>query len=144
MTYLRYNGNGTTATFAVSFAGGGPLRRQHVLVYVGGVLRSDGTHYDLSSDMTQVTFRTGHVPPAGTGNVVLIRSSPSTAATRVVDFAPGAIITATNLDEASLNAMYVAQEAGDRNALTYSPITNQVDGGGRTIVNVAIDFGPVP
>lgn len=142
--YLRYSGNGTNSTFSSSFTGGGALRASHIKVYVDEILKANGVNFDISADLTQVVFRAGHIPPAGTDNVVIIRETPGTAATRVVDFQPGAILTATNLDEAVLNAMYMSQEEGDKNQLEYSPVTDSIDGNGVTVTNISLDFGPVP
>lgn len=143
-TFVRYSGNGTQTTFPVAFADGPPLRREHVVVHVGGVARTHGVHYVFSSGLADVVFLAGHVPPAGASNVLIRRVTPATASTRLVDFVPGSTVTASQLDEAQLNALYAAQEAADKNRLVYDPVADVVDGGGAAVVNVLLDMGTIP
>lgn len=141
-SYQRYSGNGTTATFSIAPIGGQPLRRTHVLAFVNGVQKSgEGVHFIVSDDLNSLTFVPGHVPPAGTNNVVIMRLTPVEAAIRVVDFSPGSMLTAKDLDDAILNALYATQEVADRNALKYDPVANSANGGGVSITNVSLDFG---
>lgn len=141
-SYQSYTGNGATAQFAVTMTGGGPLRRDHLRVYVSNALRTLGTHYTLSNDMSSVTFTAGNIPADG-APIKLIRVTPSNAANRVVDFVPGASLTAKDLDEGTLNSLYAAQEVADKNVLLFDPLTGVVDGGGATVTNVTFDFGTV-
>ena len=141
-SYITYSGNGSTAKFALSFLGGSALRKEHVKVYVGGVEQLPN-QYSIDNGVTEVTFSAGSIPASG-ASIVIKRVTPETASQRVVDFAPGSVLTAKDLDESSLNSLYAAQETEDANALVFDPVTNVVDGNGVVITDVELDFGPVP
>lgn len=134
-SYVRYSANGTQQNFPIVFQGGPPLRPSHVKVYVGGVLQNFGEHYTLDNATTQVQFFSA--PAAGEDNVVILRSTPETASTRVVSFSPGSIITARDLDEATIAGIYVSQEIADRFAIQVDPVTGGIVGA------VSFDFGEI-
>jgi hypothetical protein len=142
-SYIKYSGNGATSKFALAFIGGSALRKDHVKVYVGGVEQLPN-QYSIDNGVTEVTFGAGAIPPSGTNNIVIKRVTPETASQRVVDFAPGSVLTAKDLDESSLNALYASQETKDANALVFDPVSNVVDGNGVTITDIELDLGPVP
>jgi len=141
-SYQTYTGNGITRQFAVTLTGGPPLRKEHIRVYVNGNLETFGSGYTVADDMSSVTFALASTPAAG-ATIRFIRVTPSNAANRVVDFAPGASLSSKDLDEATLNALYAAQETADKNVLTFDPLTGVVNGGGVTVTNVSFDFGNV-
>ena len=84
-TSQTHNGNGSTATFAISFSF---LENTEVDVTVGGVLKTLGTHYNISG--SSVTFTSGNIPPSGTGNIKFTRDTNISA--KKVDFADGSVL----------------------------------------------------
>jgi len=134
-SYVRYSADGTQTTFPIVFDGGPPLRPSHVKVYVDGALKALTTDYVLDASTTEVQFNAA--PSAGEDNVVVLRSTPDTAATRTVSFRPGSIITARDLDESTIASIYVAQEVADRFAIQIDPATGGIVG------FVAFDFGSI-
>jgi hypothetical protein len=78
---VEQNGDGSTSTFAVPFYF---LEADDLLVYLGGQPQSLVTHYSVSGAGNaaggSVTFVTA--PPAGTGNVVIIRDPDLLQSTR--------------------------------------------------------------
>ena len=102
-TTQNHNGNGSTATFAISFSF---LENTEVDVRVGGVLKTLGTHYNISG--SSVTFTSGNIPPSGTANIKLTRDTNIT--TKKVDFADGSVLTETDLDSNSDQILFAQQE----------------------------------
>lgn len=78
---LSYNGNGATVAFAAPYF----LANTDLKVYVGGALKTLTTDYSVSgagvSSGGTVTFVTA--PPAGTGNVVILRDPDQLQATQL-------------------------------------------------------------
>ena len=107
-----YSGNGGTQDFLVTFYGGAPLEPGHIKVYVDQTEVFAGWSLVTINNATYVHF---DIPPAGTstGNVMLRRVTPATAATRVIDFSDGSVLTASDLDKSQLNSLYVSQESSD-------------------------------
>ena len=93
-TFQTHNGNNSTATFAISFSF---LENTEVDVRVGGVLKTLGTHYNISG--SSVTFTSGNIPPSGNGNIRFTRDTDISA--KKVDFADGSVLTETDLDNNS-------------------------------------------
>ena len=102
-TTQNHNGNGSTATFAISFSF---LENTEVDVRVGGILKTLGTHYNISG--SSVTFTSGNIPPSGTANIKLTRDTNIT--TKKVDFADGSVLTETDLDSNSDQILFAQQE----------------------------------
>ena len=102
-TSQTHNGNGSTATFAISFSF---LENTEVDVTVGGVLKTLGTHYNISG--SSVTFTSGNIPPSGTGNIKFTRDTNISA--KKVDFADGSVLTETDLDNNSDQILFAQQE----------------------------------
>ena len=71
--YVRYDGNGSTTQFTFSFT---KFEDDDVVVYL---FNSSTGNFDLNSSYaisgSTITFNTA--PPAGTGNVCLLYTSPS-------------------------------------------------------------------
>ena len=106
-TSQTHNGNGSTATFAISFSF---LENTEVDVTVGGVLKTLGTHYNISG--SSVTFTSGNIPPSGTGNIKFTRDT--NISTKKVDFADGSVLTETDLDNNSDQILFAQQEITDK------------------------------
>jgi len=106
-TSQTHNGNGSTATFAISFSF---LENTEVDVTVGGVLKTIGTHYNISG--SSVTFTSGNIPPSGTANIKCKRNTNISA--KKVDFADGSVLTETDLDNNSDQILFAQQEITDK------------------------------
>ena len=106
-TSQTHNGNGSTATFAISFSF---LENSEVDVTVGGVLKTLGTHYNISG--SSVTFTSGNIPPSGTANIKFQRDTDISA--KKVDFADGSFLTETDLDNNSDQVLFAQQEIIDK------------------------------
>ena len=106
-TSQTHNGNGSTATFPISFSF---LENTEVDVTVGGVLKTLGTHYNISS--SSVTFTSGNIPPSGTANIKFQRDTNISA--KKVDFADGSVLTETDLDNNSDQILFAQQEITDK------------------------------
>ena len=107
-----YTGNGSTQDFLATFYGGAPLEPGHIKVYVNQTEVFSGWSLVTINNATYVHF---DIPPDGAsaGNVMLRRVTPATAATRVIDFSDGSVLTASDLDKSQLNSLYVSQESSD-------------------------------
>tara|TARA_R100000781_G_scaffold12323_1_gene10961 strand:- start:2176 stop:4311 length:2136 start_codon:yes stop_codon:yes gene_type:complete len=106
-TSQTHNGNGSTATFAISFSF---LENSEVDVTVGGVLKTLGTHYNISG--SSVTFTSGNIPPSGTGNIKFQRDT--SISTKKVDFQDGSVLTETDLDTNTDQVLFAQQEITDK------------------------------
>ena len=102
------NGDGSTATFTFPFE---YLEESDVKVEVGGVLKTQNTHYTFSS-LTEITFTAGNIPPSGTGNIRIFRLT-DTAELRNEFFA-GSAIRAQDLNDDFLQNLYRVQEISER------------------------------
>lgn len=103
-SYVNYTGNGSTTDFAVPFP---YLDKSHVTVLVAGV----------STAFTWVNDGTVRVSPAPAvdATVKVQRNTPITA---ITSFANNNNLTAENLNDAMLQALFVAVEATDVAAAT--------------------------
>ena len=85
-------------------------------VLVGGVLQTITTHYTVESGGSAVTgkqvlFTSGNYPAAGTGNVKVRRKTKRN--TLEVDFVQGSTLTEADLDKATKQGIFLAEEALD-------------------------------
>ena len=82
-----YNGNGTQSVFAYTFK---IFADADIKGYVGTTLKTINTHYTLSgvgdTGGGNVTFTSGNIPAAGTGNVTLLRSLALTQGVDLVNY----------------------------------------------------------
>ena len=106
-TSQTYNGNGSQATFSISFSF---LENTEIDVTVGGVLKTLGTHYNISGG--SITFTSGNIPPSGTNNIKFQRDTDISA--KKVDFADGSVLTETDLDNNSDQVLFAQQEIIDK------------------------------
>lgn len=109
-SYILYNGDGTNRTFSVPFQ---YLDQSHVTVEVAG---SPVTFTWLSAGQVQTTV----APPAGTANVKVKRSTPSTVTT----FTSPSIFRASVLNNALRSLLYQVQEAFDQSADAFVAAAN--------------------
>jgi hypothetical protein len=107
LSYLarnEYTGNGSTTDFTVSFS---YLTSTHVKVYLDGALKTLTTDYTW---VNSTTIRMNSAPASSSS--LSIRRDTSSAA-RLVDYVSGSSLNEDDLDEDSLQAFYLAQEAID-------------------------------
>ena len=82
-----YNGNGSQSVFAYTFK---IFAEADVEVYVGTTLKTLSTHYTLSgvgaTGGGNVTFTSGNIPAAGTGNVTILRSLALTQGVDLINY----------------------------------------------------------
>ena len=107
-SFVTHTGNGTAGPF--SFSALDYLSADHLAIKVDGTTKTITTHYTVDSSAETVTFTSGNFPIAD-AVIKIQRSTPRTKATRVVDFADGAVLTEADLDNAHLQNLYIAQEA---------------------------------
>jgi hypothetical protein len=138
-SYVNYTATaGQTVFTGVNFPGGPALTTTHIKAYVNGVLRSCTVSGSLGNPTITLSSA------ASAGDIVRIaRVTPATASTRYVDFTDGDVLTATDLDNALLNALYAAQEAQDTGggALPYDTVLGTYDAGTKRIINVSTPTG---
>ena len=132
-TSQTHNGNGSTATFAISFSF---LENTEVDVTVGGVLKTLGTHYTISG--SSVTFTSGNIPASGTANIKFQRDT--NISVKKVDFADGSVLTETDLDNNSDQILFAQQEITTKvNGIEEGATADQTDAEIRAAVEAATD-----
>ena len=130
MSYLSrsyYDGDGATKDFTVGFP---YLDKAHVKIYLDGELTTAWTWLNAS------TIRLTVAPAEGV--VILVRRATSPEA-RVVDYVSPSSLNEDDLDNDSLQAFYLAQEANDQaNAgIADDPVTGQFTANGKRVTNVS-------
>jgi hypothetical protein len=132
-TSVQHNGNGSTASFAISFSF---LANAEVDVTVGGVLKTLGTHYNISG--STITFTSGNIPPSGTNNIKFQRDT--NISTKKVDFQDGSVLTETDLDTNSDQVLFAQQEITDKlEGIEEGATADQTAAEIRTLVESATD-----
>jgi hypothetical protein len=122
-SYVVYEGDGSTAQFAVPFSF---LDRDYVVVTVDGV---EATPTWINDGLLQIT-----APDDG----ALVRIERQTPTTALVDFANGAVLTEDDLDTMVTQLIHIAQEAKDKSndAITLDS-DGEWDADNKNIKNVA-------
>lgn len=125
LSYQRYSGDGTTATFSVPFL---YLSRTHVTALVDGV----GVPFTW---LNASTVRLSSPPVAGSV-VEVQRATPLNQ--RITDFVDGSTLTENDLDTSATQLLYLAQETYDvaKAALNLNR-GDEFDAKGKRISNVA-------
>lgn len=109
----------------------------HVKVYVNGSLVSSA-NYSIANG--QITFSSG---APSSQQLIIQRETPgrtdATKNVRVVDFVNGSTLNEADMDNASLQALYIAQESMDTGggALPLDTLTGTWDAGSKKISNVS-------
>ena len=134
-SYVRTVSTGQTV-FAINFD---YLSSDHLSVLIDGEIQSSST-FTLDTNANTVTFNSS-VP---NGSVVLIQRTTPKGKTGfqndVADFSDGSILTAADLDQATLGLLFVAQEADDSgtaNGLSVDITDLKWDGDGKALKNLA-------
>ncbi|MEE8385650.1 MAG: phage tail fiber protein [Dehalococcoidia bacterium] len=109
-TTTLHNGTGAQTSFLINYL---YLSEDFVVVKVADVTQTIVTHYVFSSDGLSIEFVSA--PASGTNNVSFERV---TSATPLVDFVKGGAVSEANLDDATQQAIHIAEE--DRNNFTAS------------------------
>lgn len=113
LSYSFYDGDGSSDSFPILF---GYFDAADVLVYVDGVLKTSGTHYNITGGTT-IVFVPSEVPPFGTNNVKIIRKTPRAFSARKVDWSAQSSILAGDMETSQKQLFYIAQEALEKDDL---------------------------
>lgn len=119
-SYQQHTSNGATNLFSWADIDG-YLSLDHIKVYLNGTIQATNL-YSLDAATKTVSF----VPNAPVnGTIVRIaRVTPNTVATRPVDFTDGSVLTASDLDTANLQTIFLAQEANDNGGQALQKTSN--------------------
>lgn len=110
-SYDRYSAPGDSNAFNITFD---YLSSAHIEVYLDGVKQESG--FSIDSSANTVTFTS---TPASGAVVLIKRVTPKDKTTyqaQIADFTDGSVLTAKDLDNASLGLLFIAQEAEDSGA----------------------------
>jgi len=126
----RYTGNGTLTNYTIPFT---YRTASDVVVTVAGTVLNLTTHYSFPSAST-ISFVTA---PANGAAIVLRRNTSQTS--RIVDYAAGSVLKEADLDNDSIQAFNMAQEAIDiaQDSIAVSDSSNQFDATSLRVTNVA-------
>ena len=102
-TATTLTGNNTAGPFAIDFAYG---TRDDVEVFVDGVLKTETTHYNFSSQFN-ITFTSGNEPADGA--VILFQRNTHLFSSKVF-FQDASVLTAANLNELNKQVLHGLQE----------------------------------
>ena len=136
-SYNRYTSTADQTIFNITVQF---LSTSHLSVTVDGVTQSSGVTIAGTSGSGTATFDTA--PPSGSV-VIIQRTTPKTKANfqdQIVNFADGSVLTETDLDNAVLGLLYIAQEADDSgatNALSFDTTDQQWDAQNKRIKNLS-------
>jgi len=124
--YELKNGDGVTTNFTFSFP---YLEQSHVKVFVDGV---SSAYSWVSSQLIEIT----PAPGSGTGNVLVKRETDTVPS---VDFADGSTLNEADLDTATLQSLYVAEESNytASNLTITTNLAGQWDGDSKRLVSLA-------
>ena len=104
-SFTNHTGNGSTANFSISFS---YISSNEIDVFVGGVLKTIGTHYTVSG--STITFTSGNIPSNGT-SIKFQRDTDISV--KKVDFQDGSVLTEKDLDTNSDQILFGLQEFVD-------------------------------
>ena len=127
-SFVRYTGNGSTATYSVPFS---YRAQEDVAVTLAGVAT---TAFTWNGAGTQITFTS---PPALDVAIEIRRTTSQ--GTKLVDYASGSVLTESDLDTDSDQAFFMAQEAIDDSGdvIKISGTNFQWDAQNKRLTNVA-------
>jgi hypothetical protein len=134
-SYARYVSSGSVGPYSINFD---YLSSTHLSVSVDGVTQ-DASTYTLDTNANTVTFDSA---PENGAVIVILRTTPkgkSGFQSDVADFSDGSVLTAADLDQASLGLLYVAQEAedsGSSNGISKDLTDEKWDADSKNIKNV--------
>lgn len=103
-SFQLYNGDNATSNFSFTFD---YISRDHITAFIAGV--STGFNW-----VNATTIQLLSLPPVGVDNVLIRRTTPSTA--QLVTFQDGSVETAANLNNSAKQFLFLSQEALDTEA----------------------------
>ena len=132
-----YNGNASQAAFAYTFK---IFADADIKVFVGTALKTLNTHYTLSgvgaTSGGNVTFTSGNIPAAGTGNVTLLRTLALTQGVDLINYGKfDAEVVESQYDKLTMMVQQL-QEQADR-TIRFS--TTVSDAGGVEITDTVAE-----
>lgn len=125
-TYVDYTGDGSNDTFSITFP---YLSNTHVNVLVGGVTKTEGTHYNISTG--NIVFTSGNIP-ASAATVKVKRVTERI--TPLVDFKDGSTLLEADLDTSSRQSFYISQETDE--AAFQADSSGNYDASNNKLVNI--------
>ena len=128
-SFVTHQGNGSTDTFARSFAF---LSDEEVNVTVDGVTKTIGTHFTVSGQT--IEFISSEIPPNGAA-IRLQRNTDISA--KKVDFQDGSVLTESDLDTNTEQILFALQENADDTASGVVPLGTNLSANNKILKNVA-------
>lgn len=125
-TYVDYTGDGSNDTFSITFP---YLSNTHVNVLVGGVTKTEGTHYNISTG--NIVFTSGNIPASATTVKV---KRVTERITPLVDFKDGSTLLEADLDTSSRQSFYISQETDE--AAFQADSSGNYDASSNKLVNI--------
>ena len=117
-SFTNHTGNNTAGPFSISFD---YLAESEVVVTVGGVTKTQTTHYTFPS-ATTISFTSGNHP----ANSAVIKFQRNTSvSSKKVDFQDGSVLTEADLDSNTNQLLYGFQELLDDGPITESDLLDE-------------------
>tara|TARA_A100001388_G_scaffold40948_1_gene26244 strand:- start:18898 stop:19893 length:996 start_codon:yes stop_codon:yes gene_type:complete len=133
-SFVTHQGNGTSDTFAISFAF---LSDEEIDVTVNAVSKTIGTHYTISGQ--NVEFITSEIPPNGAA----IRFQRNTdISQKKVDFQDGSVLTESDLDTNTEQILFALQENADDTASGVVPLGTNLTANNKILKNLLTPVDP--
>jgi len=117
-SFTNHTGNNTAGPFSISFD---YLAESEVVVTVGGVTKTQTTHYTFPS-ATTISFTSGNHPANGAAIKFQRNTSVSS---KKVDFQDGSVLTEADLDTNSNQLLYSFQEFLDEGQITEADLLDE-------------------
>ena len=117
-SFTNHTGNNTAGPFSISFD---YLAESEVVVTVGGVTKTQTTHYTFPS-ATTISFTSGNHP----ANSAVIKFQRNTnVSSKKVDFQDGSVLTEADLDSNTNQLLYGFQEFLDDGPITEADLLDE-------------------
>tara|TARA_B100001094_G_scaffold14606_1_gene12674 strand:- start:3951 stop:7796 length:3846 start_codon:yes stop_codon:yes gene_type:complete len=117
-SFTNHTGNNTAGPFSISFD---YLAESEVVVTVGGVTKTQTTHYTFPS-ATTISFTSGNHP----ANSAVIKFQRNTSvSSKKVDFQDGSVLTEADLDSNTNQLLYGFQEFLDEGQITEADLLDE-------------------
>lgn len=110
-SFQTHTGDGSTATFSWSQIDG-YLSAAHIYVYVNGNAKTVNTQYTINTTARTVTFTAGNIPES-LAYIKIQRITPKTVAGLQVTYTDASVLTATDMNNAQKQQLFISQEAQD-------------------------------
>tara|TARA_R100000697_G_C5459845_1_gene199465 strand:- start:142 stop:1107 length:966 start_codon:yes stop_codon:yes gene_type:complete len=133
-SFVTHQGNGSTDTFAISFAF---LSDEEVNVTVDGVPKTIGTHFTVSGQT--IEFISSEIPANG-ASIRLQRDTDISA--KKVDFQDGSVLTESDLDTNTEQILFALQENADDTASGVVPLGTNLTANNKILKNLLTPVDP--